>query len=197
MNRGKSLARGEGPKRSRPLLPCGPGWLTQEKAEEAAGDAGREVFRCLNRACGKWHLRDAPRPRAIVSPAAPVRPQRARRDTDPPRSARLAVAARSGGICERCRKARAVHVHHRQPKQAGGTRRRLAHALFNLLHVCFRCHAEIHGDPAKSYKAGWLVLSGGDPALVPLRTRTARGEPLTEWLTADGRRTTEMPEAAA
>lgn len=96
--------------------------------------------------------RSAPLP---LSPDAPVRPVRARRDTDPPRRARLAVAARSGGWCEKCRKAPAVRVHRRQPG---------IHALPNLLHLCPACDEQVHAAPAESHAGGWLVRPGDDAA---------------------------------
>jgi 5-methylcytosine-specific restriction endonuclease McrA len=143
--------------------------------------------------------RAAPFRRTRMPSDAPVKPQRNRGD-DPPPWVRKAVADRSGGLCEKCRKARAVHVHHRQPKQRGGTRRAHVHALFNLLNLCTRCHELVHRAPAESYDRGWLVHSGTgpecDPRLVPVTTETSEGVvPL--WLTADGGVTETDPRGAA
>lgn len=70
---------------------------------------------------------------------------------------------RSGGVCEVCQQARAVHLHHRK------LRRFDDHTASNLLYVCGNCHTMIHKRPEVSYTAGWLVRSTADP----LTTRIA------------------------
>ena len=54
------------------------------------------------------------------------------------------VKSRSGGVCEDCDRARAVHVHH---LLGGiGVRGRGKSALAeNKLHLCTACHARAHG----------------------------------------------------
>ncbi len=53
---------------------------------------------------------------------------------------RAKVAARSGGVCERCEVRRAVHVHH----LVYGGRRRGEEPLHWLQHVCLQCHSHYH-----------------------------------------------------
>jgi hypothetical protein len=197
VNRGKGLARTGGPKRtSWAIGPCPFGRRYAD--EEAAGRSkaglrpGAAVSPCPN--CGGFHVKVAPV--VMLSPDAPVKAQRGP-GNDPPPQVRLAVAKRSEGLCERCRSARAVHVHHRQPKQAGGTWRRLIHALFNLVHFCTPCHIYVHAHPLESYTAGWLVHSGDDPALVPVITVLEDGTRSPRWLTADGKYSDDDPRTVA
>jgi hypothetical protein len=78
--------------------------------------------------------------------------------------ARRTVAARSGGVCERCDAARAAHWHHRQNRSQGG---RWEPA--NGLHLCARCHHYVTVNPAASEAPGWTVPRGLDPAAVAVR----------------------------
>ena len=191
-------------RRSAPLLPCGPGWPTKEKAEQAAGDSGREVFRCLNRACTRWHLRDAPGARRLLSAVAPVRPLR-RRDTGPSARVRLQVYERDGYCCACCGQSvigRPHSVGHRKRRSQGGT-----NTPDNLLTFLGYGNG-ITGDEDHHYRIdrrtdpldeerGLTVRRHLDPALVPVKTRREDGSLLAEWLTVDGLRTAERPEAAA
>ncbi len=70
------------------------------------------------------------------------------------RAARRMVLERDGHTCQRCgeRERRALHVHHRLPRSAGG-----GNDPGLLVTVCQDCHAHIHEHPAESYAAGWLV----------------------------------------
>lgn len=102
-------------------------------------------------------------------PLRPFRAPRQRRDTGPTvatceAEARRLVYARSGGACERCDQARAVHWHHRQNRSQGG---RWEPA--NGLHLCAHCHHEVTISPTESEVAGWTVPRGIDPATVPVR----------------------------
>jgi 5-methylcytosine-specific restriction enzyme A len=51
-----------------------------------------------------------------------------------------AILERDGGICGACGKPGADTVHHRREKRDGGT-----DAPDNLMSVCKRCHARLHG----------------------------------------------------
>lgn len=80
-----------------------------------------------------------------------------------PLRVRQAVAERSGFVCEVCREARAVHIHHRKLRSQGGR-----HEPANLLHLCNRCHRDVHANPERSYSLGFLVRGWADPAEVPV-----------------------------
>lgn len=67
-----------------------------------------------------------------------------------------ALWARSGGVCEVCRSAPAVHPHHRLRRSQGGK-----NDLDNLLAVCAEDHRLIHDHPEYSYAQGWLVRRKG------------------------------------
>lgn len=79
--------------------------------------------------------------------------------------ARPLVVERSGGMCEAvvtevCH-GRAVHIHHRRYKSAGGD-----NSLENLLHVCLACHAWIHANKETARALGitpdWNEPRGGE-----------------------------------
>jgi hypothetical protein len=72
-----------------------------------------------------------------------------------PSSVRATVHRRSGGRCEieGCQR-QAQHIHHRKMRSQGGE-----NVATNLLHVCHRCHDNIHANPEASYRAGHLVKS--------------------------------------
>lgn len=61
------------------------------------------------------------------------------------------VTERSGGVCERCGVARAVHLHHRLLRRFGN------HTVANALHVCVWCHDNIHTHVGLSYDCGWMI----------------------------------------
>lgn len=63
---------------------------------------------------------------------------------------------RAKGRCEAgaspdCR-GRGCQAHHRHMRSQGGS-----DDVANLLWVCEPCHTYIHGHPAESYEAGWLI----------------------------------------
>lgn len=80
-----------------------------------------------------------------------------------PRRVKQEVADRSGFVCEICRRARAVHPHHRKLRSQGGR-----HEAANLLHLCSACHSTVHASPDRSYSLGYLVRGWADPAQVPV-----------------------------
>ncbi len=57
--------------------------------------------------------------------------------------ARRAVYARSKGMCERCHKFIAVHVHHLTYERAGHE------SPDDLQHICVVCHMEAHPEKAQ------------------------------------------------
>jgi rubrerythrin len=71
------------------------------------------------------------------------------------------VRARSGNKCEvrasvHCT-GRGEHFHHRLLRRFGD------HTAENALHVCNRCHAQIHANPSWSHARGWLIRGNGPP----------------------------------
>lgn len=65
------------------------------------------------------------------------------------KSTRRAVAARSGGICEFCRRARGADMHHRQSRGVGGR----WHPA-NILHLCRACHGRATREPTWAHAYG-------------------------------------------
>lgn len=113
------------------------------------------------------------------------------------KAAKKAVKKRSGGLCEACGEAEAIHWHHRINEGQGGE-----WAAANGMHVCLSCHTWIGDFPASAGVLGWHLepwrdrdgLLTSDPAKEPLRYRG-------EWvlLSDDGGPPipTEIPERAA
>lgn len=112
------------------------------------------------------------------------------------RAAKKAVKRRSGGLCEACGVAEAIHWHHRINQGQGG-----AWATANGMHVCLACHNWIGDFPTSASVLGWHLepwhdRDGNltrDPAVEPLRYRG-------EWVVLgdDGAVTpTAIPELAA
>ncbi|QHF24120.1 hypothetical protein GTU73_08920 [Rathayibacter sp. VKM Ac-2804] len=120
-----------------------------------------------------------------MSPAYPKPEPRKRAEPEPiPEGARLAVEARSAGMCEGCGLRRATEVHHRKFRSRGGD-----NAVENLLHLCGSgnhsgCHGAAHGSPPTPERCsaiGWAVRADEDPLAVPV---IYRGR--LRHLTADG-----------
>ena len=87
------------------------------------------------------------------------------------------VARRSGGVCERCLQAYAVQFHHRCPRGAGGSARRVEINMpANLIHLCQPCHTSVESDREWAYLTGLLVHRGDSPVEVPV---TVGLEPFT------------------
>lgn len=78
---------------------------------------------------------------------------------------RAVVYARSGGLCEVCRRP-AASVHHRVKRGQGGTWNPA-----NLLHLCgdgtMWCHGWIEGHPQHALALGLWLLNGTDPLTRP------------------------------
>lgn len=70
-------------------------------------------------------------------------------------SLRQKLEARSHGICEKCRQARATHKHHKK-----GRGRQDSDHLENLAHLCTFCHNYVHSHPQESYEQGWMIKRG-------------------------------------
>lgn len=112
------------------------------------------------------------------------RQTKARVDTGPSPAQREAVLDRSLGCCEICgrglyyfqeRRWLEPHsIHHRRPRQMGGTSRTEINSPANLLLLCGdattpdRCHGYVESHRADAYVNGWLVRATADPAQVPV-----------------------------
>lgn len=82
---------------------------------------------------------------------------------------RRLVLERDDHQCVRCAHGQQLQVHHRRPRGAGGTRRpEIAYGFPNLITVCLFCHEYIERNREISYRLGYLVRSGHNPATSPL-----------------------------
>lgn len=93
------------------------------------------------------------------------------RDTGPSIGVRQAVHTRSGGVCERCRRATAVDVHHRRARGMGGSSWPGINKITNLVDLCRPCHEWTEGHLSDAEATGWKIRLGStiDPGTVPLR----------------------------
>lgn len=83
------------------------------------------------------------------------------------------------------------HLHHRRPRQQGGTRRRDTNLPSNLMLLCPPCHVEVESRRAEAYAVGWLLPQNAKPAEVAVLVQRDRWV----YLTADGRYSDDPPEA--
>lgn len=104
-------------------------------------------------------------------------------------TAREAVSARAGGLCECCGTRTPValgHAHHRRRRSAGRD-----DGPANLIWLCLRCHEAIHAAPRASLREGRLISRHDhrDPCQVPVALRhgwvlladDGRAIPLPGW----------------
>lgn len=86
---------------------------------------------------------------------------------------RLSIKVRAGGWCEFCALPlrTGAQVHHRKPRRAGGSSGDDVGRASNGVWVHRHCHQSIESHRQKSYETGWLVRSGFDPRVVPIRRR--------------------------
>ena len=91
--------------------------------------------------------------------------------------ARNAAMKRSGGICQRCKKAKAVHVHHRMPARYF-KKPEDANFADNLMAVCHRCHTKEH----KEMEAKFPLLD-----IIPFEKTARRSRrDIRRWITWRG-----------
>ena len=69
----------------------------------------------------------------------------------------------AGRRCERCGAHPAVHAHHRRLASQGGP-----DVTSNLAALCASCHRWCHEHPAQAAIAGWIIMSGAEPAAIPV-----------------------------
>lgn len=94
------------------------------------------------------------------------------RDTGPSNDTRMRVYARSGGKCELCNnRMTKTSIHHRRPRQMGGSKGQWVNMMENLLAICGTgttgCHGKVESERENSYTTGRLVRSGDLPWEVP------------------------------
>lgn len=129
-------------------------------------------------------------------------PRRTYRQTGPASDVVEVVLERAGYSCEICnhmigdRRGRDYSLHHRRPRQMGGTRWAGSNLPSNLLVVCGSgvdlCHGDIESHRATAAMAGYLVLSRTDPAQVAVLLHKER----FVYLDNVGRYLDEPPERA-
>jgi len=84
-------------------------------------------------------------------------------------AARKAALLRDDETCRRCLRP-ATDVHHRRPRQMGGTSDdSINYGMANLVSLCRTCHNWIHAHPSESYRLGWLVHSWQSPEDIPIK----------------------------
>lgn len=59
------------------------------------------------------------------------------------------------------------HVHHRRPRQMGGSKRRDTNGIENLLALSAADHELVESQRTLAYSRGWLVRQNAIPAAVP------------------------------
>lgn len=81
-----------------------------------------------------------------------------RRNTGFSDEVRQLVTTRASALCERCGEYHSItHLHHRLPRKAGGTKRKLVNLPSNGLLLCALCHHDIEMHRTEAYVNGWLV----------------------------------------
>lgn len=102
-----------------------------------------------------------------------------------------ALVARAQGRSEisgeelRGRRGEGWHVHHRRPRQMGGSKRRDTNGIENLLVLSAEDHDLVERQRTLAYQRGWLVRQNAIPAEVPVQV-FIDGAAVTVLLTDDG-----------
>lgn len=91
-----------------------------------------------------------------------------RSNTGPTQQQRAIVGRRAEDRCERCIFRWGQQIHHRRPRQMGGTTRRDTNLPGNLVLLCDGCHDWIENNRTVAYEQGWLVHQTHLPIEVPI-----------------------------
>jgi hypothetical protein len=84
-------------------------------------------------------------------------------------ASRPVVLARAAGRCECCGvPLTAVHVHHRRPRRAGGSRDPQTNAPSNLLALLPACHERWESQRAEAVRRGLVLAANADPLMTPV-----------------------------
>lgn len=104
------------------------------------------------------------------------------RRTGPSDLVRTEVIFRDGMSCRRCGATPGSQIHHRAPRQRGGTKAPWINGKANLVLLCIDCHDHIERNRAEAYEQGWLVRrnSNDRPEEVPLTDTRGRSFFLTD-----------------
>lgn len=119
------------------------------------------------------------------------------RHTGPTDEQRMTVLLRAGFRCEPCGKEPVEQIHHRVPRQMGGSREEWINEPWNLLGVGLRCHAFIESRRRNARDNGWLVPRGTHPGAVPVSIVDGWGKRRTVLLTRDGQYRDVEPTAVS
>lgn len=92
-----------------------------------------------------------------------------------PASVRRLVYLRAWFACERDGRTDGLQLHHRRPRQAGGTTDPAASRASNALLLCATCHRWVESNRRAALSAGWLVPTETDPVTVPALVYELRG----------------------
>lgn len=87
-------------------------------------------------------------------------------------SNRPEILERANHVCELCYgPLSSMSVHHRRPRQMGGTKAEWINSHENLLALCGSgttgCHGHVESRRQDAYGLGWLLRHGMDPAFTP------------------------------
>lgn len=93
----------------------------------------------------------------------------------PSQNTREVVLARAKWYCELCGGTlnSGMSIHHRKPRQMGGTKNPYINDPVNLLAICGSgttgCHGWVETHRTDGYECGWLVRTGFNPEEIPIR----------------------------
>ncbi|CAM3288465.1 HNH endonuclease [Stackebrandtia soli] len=93
-----------------------------------------------------------------------------RRSTGPDAATVDAVMERDGG-CILCSQQRGCQIHHRQPRQMGGTKDPAINSPSNLIVLCGDCHRRVESHRADAEAHGWIVRRPYIPSHEPILRR--------------------------
>jgi len=148
--------------------------MFSERPEQPMGDA-ELIAELLRRALdGTPPATLEPQPQAKPQPRD-LLPEPGRNQEVVPDVVRQHVHDRDQHACRNCRGPIGLHVHHIEPRAAGGS-----HAASNLILLCGTCHASVH--------RGFLTLHG-NPESGPVRFTAADGTPVDRATDRNGVRT--------
>ena len=180
------------------LLQCGKGYASALEAASSKRGArsGAVVHQCLNRACGKWHVKNPPGLNGL-------QPARRRRETGFPAAVRVMTRVRAGrgdadqALCEACGKFLGRYrgeVQHRLARKAGGSRSPVVNGISNAALLCGNRYEGCHKlaedrDPDMGKRGFWIRDGNGpehDPRLVPVMVMSPGGARVSVLLLDDG-----------
>ena len=82
------------------------------------------------------------------------------------------VRERDRDTCQKCGSRRpGLDVHHRKPKQMGGSDSLTTYGLANLISLCRLCHGWVHGHPIEAEELGLMLAQSADPERVYVTVR--------------------------